>query len=72
MRTNPYLLSMTIAGAALAVFGTLLVIDGYFAAQKGVLVAGSEIGAGIGLSGFGLTLLVIAWTVAAARWKPRP
>jgi hypothetical protein len=70
MRHNPYLFSMTLVGVLLLLLGGFLAIWGVNAVGRGLLDLIWMPGLGGSIGSLGLLLLIIAWTVAAARWRP--
>ena len=68
---NPYLISMVVVGTLALLVGALWAAVSYhylnLSSFNPLLALGISVGSS--LSGFGLLLLLIAWTIAAARHR---
>jgi hypothetical protein len=74
MKSNPYLPPMVALGAISLVGGSILAFVALNAIQAGAESSSSigwsvSLAVGPSIAGFGVTLLVIAWVIAAAKWQ---
>jgi len=74
MKANPHLVSMVIVGSLFFVAGVIVTALGFRAVRDAptadALAAWPLVlGLGSSLAGFGLTVLMIAWIIAAAKWQ---